>query len=598
MTVVATGAEERSDITVQGSSVSAGRDVSLIAEDEIKLLAAENTANQQSSSHSSSASIGVSLNLGVQTGLSVGVAASKGTGQADGQDTAWTNARLSAGETASLASGGDTTLKGAIVEAPQVIADVGGNLAIESLQDTGTYDSQQHSNGFSISVPILGGVPDLKRIGGSIGGGKSNIDSDYASVNEQSGIRAGDEGFDVQVGGGTTLTGGAITSTQPAIDEGKNHFETGGKLTLADITNQAEYEGKGASINLGAGISLDGKLTPQGTSAGVGEDENSAGSMTLATISDIAGNKNARTGDAETGIAPIFDAEKVQREIDAQVQITQTLTHQAHQVVDAYVQTERKSLQEQLKTVETAADKAVIQQQLDDLLLQERVMNVLIGAVTGMGGTALTRGTLSAAADEMRRITIENSERFAGVTDGTTKLDNISGESEGVRGDGVKTGGTRADLDILCGTDNKRCATNSDGSLNLNEKGQVVFLPSEADGKTLAEFLETDEGKKAAGLTGGIQGWKGTFFGIPYAAGSWMDKLVESFGGSHDFLGGQVTGLYDEQGNIKRDMSDIERAAYNTWSVAAIVPSAPFAMAELLPPQVWQAISIFLKDAK
>lgn len=44
-------------------------------------------------------------------------------------------------------------------------------------------------------------------------------------------------------------------------------------------------------------------------------------------------------------------------------------------------------------------------------------MNVLIGAVTGLGGTALTKEALSAAAEEMRRITIENSRKFTGAVD-------------------------------------------------------------------------------------------------------------------------------------------------------------------------------------
>jgi len=35
-------------------------------------------------------------------------------------------------------SGGDTTLKGAVVKADQVTANVGGNLNIESLQDSAT----------------------------------------------------------------------------------------------------------------------------------------------------------------------------------------------------------------------------------------------------------------------------------------------------------------------------------------------------------------------------------------------------------------------------------------------------------------------------
>jgi len=43
-----------------------------------------------------------------------------------------------------------------------------------------------------------------------------------------------------------------------------------------------------------------------------------------------------------------------------------------------------------------------------------------------------------------------------------------------------------------------------------------------------------------AGLTGGIQDIKGTLFGIPYAAESWQDKLIEAFGGTHDLIGGSL----------------------------------------------------------
>ena len=64
-------------------------------------------------------------------------------------------------------------------------------------------------------------------------------------------------------------------------------------------------------------------------------------------------------------------------------------------------------------------------------------------------------------------------------------------------------------------------------------------------------------------------------------------------------IGGKLTGLYDEQGNIRRDMSDAERAIYdNVITVGAIPVAAPFAAAELLSPAVWQAISILLKGAR
>lgn len=179
----------------------------------------------------------------------------------------------------------------------------------------------------------------------------------------------------------------------------------------------------------------------------------------------------------------------------------------------------------------------------------------------------------------------------------------------GLRGDGIGTGGTRLDLDALCGKTNERCNTQEDASGNkiLDENGIPKLALNDgnyqwnkdgADGKSLAAFLESPEGQKMAGATGGIQGWKGTLFGVTYTAGSWQDKLIESFGGTHDMIGGKWSGLYDEQGDARRGMTKAENTAYNVWAAAAIVPSTPFAMAELLPPEVWKAISIFLGTAK
>ena len=72
--------------------------------------------------------------------------------------------------------------------------------------------------------------------------------------------------------------------------------------------------------------------------------------------------------------------------------------------------------------------------------------------MSGFGATAMTKETLAAAADEMRALMIKDSSTFAGVVDGTgKKLSNNSGTSEGINGDGVKLGGTRVDLDLLCG---------------------------------------------------------------------------------------------------------------------------------------------------
>lgn len=588
--ISATGAGNQSDLTIQGSDVTAGHDTRLMADNNINLLAAKNTVTQISSNKNSSSSIGAGIST--NNGFTVNLAASRGLGSSDGNDVTYTNTHVYAGNILSIGSGSDTNLTGAVASGKQVIAKVGGNLNIESQQDTSTYQSEQRNTGFAVAIPIAGSG------GASVNYSKNNIDSIYASVTEQSGIQAGDGGFYVQVGGNTSLKGAVIASTDYAITDHSNTFATT-TLTTGDIENNASYSANSFGASLGTGVGLDDKLAPSGTSAGLGKDDGNLASVTQSGISGIAGNTAVRTGDAETGVQKIFDADKVQKEINAQVLITQTFGQQASKVVTDYVQDQRIALQKQLDSAKTEPEKISVQIHLNELRLQEQVMNVLIGAVTGLGGAALTKETLSAAADQMRQIMIEDSKKFAGVTDGTTTLSNISGESEGVRGDGMKIGGTRVDLDKLCGIGNSRCATYDDGSLKLNNEGQVQFDPSKNNGMSLAEFLATDNGKNSAGATGGIQGWKGTLFGTPYAAGSWQDKLIEAFSGTHDMIGGQFSSLYDEQGNATRGRNDTVQYLQDGWSATgAITVSTPFAMAELLPPQVWQAISVLLNGAK
>ncbi|MFU2055628.1 hypothetical protein ACLRAA_12045, partial [Gallibacterium anatis] len=68
--------------------------------------------------------------------------------------------------------------------------------------------------------------------------------ADYASVQEQSGLFAGDEGYQVNVRQHTDLTGGLITSTAQAEADGKNSFSTG-TLSHSDIQNYSNYSASG-----------------------------------------------------------------------------------------------------------------------------------------------------------------------------------------------------------------------------------------------------------------------------------------------------------------------------------------------------------------
>ena len=377
----------------------------LAADNQINLLAANNESSQTSTNSSSSGSAGVSY--GIFTGdVSVNASASKGKGSSIAQDTSFTNTDISAGNTAIIKSGGDTNVVGGVVTANTIKADVGGSLKIESLQDKSSYTSSQKSIGASISIPIT----VSGSAGASVSASKSNVDSNFQSVGQQSGLKAGDGGFQVSVNNNTDFKGGVIASTQRAVDNNKNTFTTGGALTITDIQNTASF--KGTAVGVSAGFS-GGK--PSG-SAGVGSTGGNASSTTTAGISGIAGNTAVRTGDAEPGLQRIFDADKVQKEINAHVAITQAFSQQASKTIGDYAQTKTneaknlrndannatdperaKALNAQAKTIEDDwGDNGTLR------LLAQTVVGGLTGGASGAAGAAA--GTLAApvVADALR----------------------------------------------------------------------------------------------------------------------------------------------------------------------------------------------------
>ena len=127
------------------------------------------------------------------------------------------------------------------------------NLSIQSVQDRETYQSKQQNASAQVTVGY----------GFSASGdySQSKINAEHQSVSEQSGIYAGDAGYQVNVKQHTQLDGGIITSSQSAEDNGKNRFSTG-TLTTSDIKNHSRYEGK--SFGLGASVAVSGKTLGQG----------------------------------------------------------------------------------------------------------------------------------------------------------------------------------------------------------------------------------------------------------------------------------------------------------------------------------------------
>ena len=91
------------------------------------------------------------------------------------------NATFAAGNQVSLTTAGDTTLAGATVTGDSIAAHIGGNLTVESRQDTSHVRGE--SAQASVTVSVSGGGSGLSLAG-------SHTEGDSAWVEEQSGLFA------------------------------------------------------------------------------------------------------------------------------------------------------------------------------------------------------------------------------------------------------------------------------------------------------------------------------------------------------------------------------------------------------------------------
>ncbi|WP_368270265.1 polymorphic toxin type 25 domain-containing protein, partial [Escherichia coli] len=254
-------------------------------------------------------------------GISVfaGVNAAKGSEKGNG--TEWTETTTDSGKTVTINSGRDTVLNGAQVNGNRIIADVGHDLLISSQQDTSKYDSKQTSvaAGGSFTFGSMTGS-------GYIAASRDKMKSRFDSVAEQTGMFAGDGGFDITVGRHTQLDGAVIAST---ATPDKNHLDTG-TLGFSDLHNEADYKVSHSGISLSGGGSFGDKFQgnmPGGMISAGGHSGHAEGTTQAAvaegtiTIRDRDNQKqnlanlSRDPAHANDSISPIFDKEKEQRRL-------------------------------------------------------------------------------------------------------------------------------------------------------------------------------------------------------------------------------------------------------------------------------------------
>ena len=236
----AIGAGKDSNIIIEGSDVSGKQGTFLSADNQVIVKAVEQNHKERSTNKSSGFNAGVAIKVGSGVAAGATFGGNYGKGYGNGDETTYVASHVGDSQSKTVINaGGDVTLAGSQVKGKRVELDA-ENLNIESLQDKSSYHGKQMNASGSVTVGYGFAA------GGSFN--KSKINADHASVNEQAGIYAGDEGYDINVNKHTDLKGALITSTQKAEADGKNHFSTG-SITHSDIENHSNYSGSSFGVS-------------------------------------------------------------------------------------------------------------------------------------------------------------------------------------------------------------------------------------------------------------------------------------------------------------------------------------------------------------
>ncbi|WGG52757.1 hemagglutinin repeat-containing protein [Rugamonas sp. DEMB1] len=466
VTIKATGGGKDSNITAIGSDISAGEDVTLNAGNQVNLLAAESTVSQHSTNSSSGASIGIGFAFGgQQNGMTFDFAASKARGNADGDDLSHSNTHVAGGGVVTVTSGGDTNVKGGVIAGDSVVADIGGNLNIESLQDSSKYKSKQVSAGVGITVC----VPPVCYGNSSVSGSFSNskVEGDFLSVIEQSGIKAGDGGFDLTVKGNTDLKGAVLGSDQVAIAEGVNSLVTG-SLTTSDLQNKDHHDASGFSVSGSFSSKIGDQTTAQsdadkkaanekknpgghGGGAGFGSASGSQQSVTLAGVSDafidITNEARQRelTGrtveqqlallnrdvssdkDAANSLGKGWDAKALDKEVNAQMSITAAFSQLAAKEVGDYAVKQKNdalALGDKAEAAKWAEGGAYH-------VLAHAVIGALAGGVNGAAGAGVSAWTAPQVDEYIKGLDLPDAVRKVVILAASTGLAGMVGGDAG-----------------------------------------------------------------------------------------------------------------------------------------------------------------------
>ena len=428
--------ENKGNLTAVGESIQ-GKNVSLMASGAVRLQTGTNEETIRDNYQSHGASIGASFHGGLTS-----IDASYGKMKDQGTTTrvTHTGSHVTAQDSLMTSSGKNTTLVGSQLQGQSVTVKTGGNLHIESVQDSETYQGQKSSLGANLTFKT-NGIEALHESKSQLSVASGRIDSNYASVTKQAGIYAGESGFNIAVKGNTHLKGAVIASK---AETNKNQLDTA-SLTMENIHNKAEYHADSNGIEWSP--EYISRSNPLGTAVPMGIPmKGKADSKTYSAISDgiitIAGSQtqaqiNHDTEQSLNQLEKIFN----QKKVEERQKIVDIVSREGFTLIgDMAVSRQKKLLQKALKA-DKEGNGALAKQYLQEAAKWQEggeykvlLHSTLGGLLSSLTGNGFTSGITSAGLNEALQHElgkIKNSElhKLASALIGQVVTDSSSGSA-------------------------------------------------------------------------------------------------------------------------------------------------------------------------
>ena len=189
--------DAKNDLTLVGAEVDADRNITLKAANDLKILSAQNVSNSENTRRNWGAEGGL---IAGKDGFGIYGSASYGTGNLKRDGVHQQEAYLYAGNSLNFESGRDTTIAGATLRADEVIGEVGRDLTVISVPDTGKV------NGKELDLSITGSFYGAS---GSVGYGRTTGQTNWV---ESQTVISGMSKVDIRTEKHTQIDGAVLSA--------------------------------------------------------------------------------------------------------------------------------------------------------------------------------------------------------------------------------------------------------------------------------------------------------------------------------------------------------------------------------------------------